>query len=117
MKKYLFLPFLMVIMAVSMANAQQIDGRWVGEMQTQEGKVEITFDFKTTGSRLTGTAVTPMGTLRLEEGMVNGSSFSFSLNVETFVVPHRGELIGDRIRLLTDYQGENGEIFLRRLRN
>jgi len=81
-------------------NAQTLDGKWVGKMDSPNGTFELTFNFKTDAAVLNGDVSSQMGTIQLENGKVNGNEFSFDINFNGQVINHTGVLNGNIIKLI-----------------
>jgi hypothetical protein len=80
-------------------NAQTLDGKWVGKMDSPNGTLELTYNFKTDAAVLNGDVSSQMGTIQLENGKVNGNEFSFDINFNGQVINHTGVLNGNIIKL------------------
>ncbi len=96
MKKALLLPlFLFLISAISFAG--DIDGTWVGSIEGPQGSLEITFEFKTDGTTLTGTSNAGMGAIDFKNGIYNpeDESFSFDVEFQGMNIGHAGTLKDD----------------------
>lgn len=68
--------------------APAIDGTWKGSLQGPNGNMEITFEFKVEGDKLTGTVKVPMGEMPITNGIVKGKEFSFDVDVNGTVIKH-----------------------------
>lgn len=72
-----------LFLAASTAWAADADGNWVGTLDTPGGPVEVAFQFKVDGTKLTGTSVGPDGAaLELKQGKVEGNKLSFSMEID-----------------------------------
>lgn len=98
MKKWLF-GIAAVILAAFVSKAGEIDGKWKASMEGPDGKMEITFTFKTNGNVLTGSVSSPMGDLPISNGKINGKEFSFDIDMGGNPMPHKGTLEGDIIKM------------------
>ena len=76
-----------------------IDGRWQGTLNTADGPVMLTYDFKAKGQVLTGTESSPMFSRSISEGKVNGDKISFKTTVNGNSIEHDGTVSGDTIQL------------------
>ena len=67
------------------------------------------FELEPSGTKLTGSAATPLGTLEIEHGKVDGDNVTFSIAYEyqgmTYVMDYAGKLKGDEIEFSIDVQG------------
>jgi hypothetical protein len=79
-----------------------IDGTYRIIMQTSEGEMPSTFEFKTNGTELSGTVTDQFGTFNIEDGLIDGITFKFSIEAEGPVggavhMEFEGSIEGDRI--------------------
>jgi hypothetical protein len=75
------------VLLAAAAWAADLNGKWVGTVQTPDGPIELTFNFVVKGADLTGT-VAGAGSkdaLKIDEGKVEGDNTSFS-----FVTQYQG---------------------------
>jgi len=102
-------------LAVTIGQAQGIDGMWKGEMQSLNGPFELTFNFKVVGDTLTGAVVGQMGDMPITHGKVNGTTFSFDVNVNDMTISHECTFMSDSISMkVQGFQGGPMEITLKR---
>jgi hypothetical protein len=85
--------------AMSIGLAQDINGKWKGEMQSPNGSMELTFNFKVNGDTLSGTVTSPMGETPISNGKVNSKMFSFDVNVNEMTISHQCTVMGDSISM------------------
>jgi hypothetical protein len=83
-------------------SAADIAGTWKGTVDTPNGSVERTFNFKVDGNKLTGDTTSNMfGKSVIEDGKIDGDNISFSLSVnvqgQAGKVEYKGEVKGDQI--------------------
>ncbi len=105
----------LALLAVTIGQAQGIDGMWKGEMQSPNGPFELTFNFKVAGDTLTGAIVGPMGDMPISNGKVDGTKFSFDVNMNDMTIGHQCTFMGDSISMkVQGFQGEPMEIILKR---
>ncbi len=97
MKTY-FIAFLLLVFSIS-GFAQNLDGSWKGKMSTPNGDMDLTFTFKVIGDSLNGNVTSQMGTLPLENGRINGSEFSFDVDVNGQSIHHAGVLDSGKVKL------------------
>jgi hypothetical protein len=93
----------MILLAVAFAIAapqeSAVDGRWQGTMDTANGSITVTYNFKAEGQVLTGTETSPMFSRSISEGKVNGDKISFKTTVNGNTIEHEGTVSGDTIQL------------------
>ena len=102
MKKALLLP-LFLLLFTAFSSASDIDGTWVGSFETPQGNMEITFEFTTDGTTLTGTSNAGMGATEFKNGTYNpeDESFSFDIEFQGMSIAHEGKLNDDDTITLT----------------
>lgn len=94
---------LMALFALS-AVAADISGKWVSEMPGRDGgTVTTTYNFKVSGSTLTGTISSQRGDQEITEGKVTGDEITFATVRETpngtMKIVYKGKISGNEIRL------------------
>jgi hypothetical protein len=97
-----------LLLAATPAFAADIDGKWVGSIDTPNGAMAVTYTFKADGDKLTGAAEGPDGSqLAFTDGKIDGNKLSFNLSLDlgggpvTFV--YTGELTGTELKLHTSF--------------
>jgi hypothetical protein len=95
----IYITILLSLIVGMTSNAQKLDGNWKGKMIGPNGDFELLFTFIVSADSLGGSVTSDMGTLPLEKGKVNGSEFSFDVNVNGQVISNIGILEGDTIKL------------------
>ncbi len=107
--------FALALLAVTISQAQGIDGKWKGEMQSPNGPFELTFSFKVAGDTLTGAVLGQMGDMPISNGKVNGKEFSFDVSMGDMTISHQCTFMTDSISMkVKGFQGEPTEIILKR---
>ena len=89
-----------------MGSDVSLNGKWKGQFDSQIGLQKYTFDFKTDGTNLTGSAVgeREMGTNRvvIVEGKVSGDEVSFveplKFEDNEIKIEYKGKVSGDQIK-------------------
>lgn len=76
------LALVMTIGMAATAFAADVNGKWVGNVETPNGPIELTYEFKADGEALTGTVASAMGSLPLEKGKIAGDVLSYSVTIE-----------------------------------
>jgi len=87
--------------AASSANAADLSGKWQGTMQTPDGQgLEINFNFKLDGEKLTGTAASSYGEEQISEGTVKGDAVSFVILAGggQFKIIYKGKVVGEDLK-------------------
>lgn len=81
--------------AVAKSGTAKIDGKWLGKVSSPQGDMELTFNFKVDGDKLTGTSSSPMGSMELTNGVVNGDDFSFDIDMQGMKISHKCKYLPD----------------------
>jgi len=87
--------------AASSANAADLTGKWQGTMQTPDGQgLEINFNFKLDGEKLTGTAASSYGEEQITDGTVKGDAISFVILAGggQFKITYKGKVVGEDLK-------------------
>jgi len=91
------------------------NGKWSGTIPTPDGNsVDVTYNFKVDGEKLTGTATSQMGEVVIENGKVKGDDFTFSLNVSGTDYPHKGKAYADSCAMDIDFGGSGSHFVIKR---
>ena len=112
-----FCIFVVALFAVSIGFAQDINGKWKGQMQSPNGPMELVFNFKANGDSLSGTVEGPMGELPITNGKIDGKTFFFQVNAGEMTISHRCTALGDSISMKVPGMqgGEAMELMLKRV--
>jgi len=97
--------------ATSSASAADLTGKWQGTMQSPDGQgLEINFNFKLDGEKLTGTAASSYGEEQITEGTVKGDAISFVILAGggQFKITYKGKVVGEDLKF-TVTLGEMGD--------
>jgi len=80
--------------------AATLTGTWKGMLATGDGNsLPVTYNFKTDGDKLSGTAESPMGHYIIEDGIIKGDTIKFKVEANGEDVPHTGRCYADSIAL------------------
>ena len=97
---------LMTLMLAASAFAADVTGKWKASLEGPDGQMEITFNLKLEGNKITGTATGPMGESPISEGTLDGEHISFTVATEQFKILHKGTVSGDEMKLKVEI-GDN----------
>lgn len=86
------LALVMTIGMAASAFAADVTGKWVGNVETPNGPLELTYDFKAEGETLTGTVSSPMGSVALDKGKVAGAVLTYEVSFEGNVITHEAKV-------------------------
>jgi hypothetical protein len=89
---------LVILLLASSAFAADVAGKWKSAVEGPDGKMEITFNFKVDGGRLTGTSTSPMGEATVE-GKLDGDNVEFTVIAGDFKILHKGAVSGKEMKL------------------
>ena len=108
--RILFLSACLVLAAISVAWAADLNGKWVAQVQGQNGQTrETTFNFKVEGSKLTGTVSGRQGDNPISDGTIKGDEVSFtvtaSFNGNSVKLLYKGKVAGDELKLTRTREG------------
>ena len=103
------------VLAMSIGLAQDINGKWKGQMEGPNGTMELTYTFKVAGDSLSGTTASPMGEIPFSNGKMNGKTFSFDVSFNEMTFTNQGTVMGDSISLkMPGPGGDSIELILKR---
>ena len=107
MKRKFFIPAVLIACAVFiMAVVADLTGKWKGIIKTPDGnELQVTYNFKADGDKLTGTAETPEGAVSIDNGKITGDTFSFKVTVDGNDYPHKGKMYTDSCGIDIDFGG------------
>jgi hypothetical protein len=87
--------------AARSAHAADLNGKWQGTMQTPDGQsLEVNFNFKIDGEKLTGTTASTYGEEQITEGAVKGDAISFIVLAGggQFKITYKGKVVGEELK-------------------
>ena len=98
--KLLILPFL----ALCLYGAD-VTGKWRAEFESPIGAQKYTYDLKSTGSTITGKAISDQrGEVEIKEGKSNGDEVSFvemaNIQGNEIRIEYKGKVTGDEMKLV-----------------
>jgi len=108
--------FVTLMLAVS-AFAADVTGKWKATMEGPNGQMEMTFDLKADGSKVTGTATGPMGEARITDGTLDGDRISFTVETDQFKVVHKGIVSGDEMKLKVEAGDQTIDMVAKRVKS
>jgi len=97
--------------------AADVDGKWVGQVAGQTGGwVELSFNFKADGDKLTGALVSQFGERKIEDGKIEGNKLTFTVQTVQFPIYNRATIDGDTINLMETINGDELTVTLKRVK-
>ena len=107
MKRTLFTGMTLLCFLIVAAIVAELSGKWTGVIKTPDGNsLQVTYNFKVDGDKLSGTAESPAGTVSIDSGKVTGDTFKFQVTVDGNAYPHTGKLYGDSCGVDIDFGGQ-----------
>jgi hypothetical protein len=99
---------------IAMAAFADLNGKWTGTLNTPDGQaLDISYNFKVDGEKLTGTASSPAGDVTVDDGKIKGDDFTFKVNVNGTDYPHSGKVYADSVAMNIDFGGNNAHFVLK----
>ena len=93
------------------AYAADLNGSFVAKVEGKNGTQEITYTFKVDGKTLTGKVTNARGDVDIKDGMVDGNTFSFSVERPgrdggaPMVAKYTGKIDGDTLTIQAPGRG------------
>lgn len=114
-KKILTTALLSCFFMICLAAFADVTGKWVGSLSTPDGSsMDVSYNFKAEGDKLTGTATSQMGEIKVEDGKIKGDDISFKVNVNGTDYPHTGKVYADSVGMNIDFGGQWSHFVLKR---
>lgn len=109
-RRIVFLSACFVFAFMTLAQAADVDGKWVAQVPGRGGQTrETTFNFKVEGDKLTGTVSGQQGDTPISDGKVSGDDISFIVTREfqgnTIKMNYKGKVAGDEIKFTRTIEG------------
>ncbi len=77
----------LTLAAAAASFAAEIDGKWTGELSTQNGTMQLTMNLKADGETLTGTIGTQMGDMPIKRGRSRATNSPGSPSLKATATP------------------------------
>jgi hypothetical protein len=90
------------------AYAADVTGKWVGNVDTPNGPIELTYEFKASGEALTGTVTSAMGTAELTNVKMVGETLTYELQIDSGKITHSARMNADGTELAVTATGDWG---------
>ena len=104
--KYLLTVALLMVVLVTFGQSNPIDGKWKGSRETPNGSFDIEYTFKVEGNILTGSWKTQRGESKIEDGKVDGKTFTFTISFGERKITNTGELVSENEILVKNERSE-----------
>ena len=101
--------FVLMLVAAP-ARAADVDGKWSGSLDTPMGAVEVGFNFKADGTKLSGSTTGPDGSeLAIKDGKIDGDKITFVVSLDfggmALDLNYSGVVKPDQIAFTLDVMG------------
>lgn len=91
-----------------------INGKWAGYIVYNGTDIPLSYNFKSDGDKITGTAETPLGLSEIKEGKIEKDVLTFKIDLNGETVTHTGQIFADSINMKINYQGADMATTLKR---
>jgi len=116
-KKSWLTSVLLLSVAICMAAAIDLSGKWTGTLQTSNGDFPLTYNFKVDGEKLTGTVEGPDGAVNIDSGIIKNDDFKFNVTIGSGETIHStGKYYGDSTVLWFEAMGQKMHVKLLRIK-
>ena len=103
--KQIFMSITLLFVFVLSCLAADLTGTWKGSVPYQGEQLEITFNLKADGEKLTGSITSSYGEIPLTDGKITGSDFSYKIDIGTGPQEGTGKYYADSIVVTSHYSG------------
>ena len=100
--------FIAVLAIAATAFAADVNGKWVGSVDTPNGPIELTYEFKADGETLTGSVTSAMGTIALSNGKIAGEKLTYDVEIESGKITHEATVNADGTEIAVKATGDWG---------
>ena len=112
MTNRIFAATVLMVLAASAGAAAGVDGKWTAEVPGRQGTMEMVFDLKADGDKVSGTIYNDfMGESEIQDGKIEGDEVSFKQVMEmgrTLTFTYTGKIKGDEIEFTRAMEGGFG---------
>ena len=110
---------LALLVTSTAAFAEEVDGKWTGSFTTPQGEMQIDFNLKADGAKLTGKMqITGLAPVDIKDGKVEGDKVSFAADIEfgANVIPltFNGSITGLELKLNVDAMGQTNVMIVKK---
>jgi hypothetical protein len=101
------------------ALAGDVDGKWAGTVSTPGGDFPVAFEFKSDGTKLTGTTMNPEGgSVAIKDGKIDGDKIAFGVSLDfggmTIDIAYTGVVSPTELKLIADVAGKPLEFVVKK---
>ena len=105
---------MMLLLAAAACFSADVTGKWKAEVQSSNGPIQVTFDFKVEGDKLSGTLTSHMGEIAIKEGKVAGDELTWVLIYEregnSMKISNKAKVSGDEMQITSMPEGREDRI-------
>jgi hypothetical protein len=113
--KHSLIIVLAFIFVMSTTAILDLTGKWSGQIQSPNGPLDLIYNFKVDGEKLTGTVDGPTGTVTIDSGVIKNNNLKFKITTpEGYQIPTTGKFYGDSTTL--DFSVPDGNVHMKLLR-
>ncbi|MES2808478.1 MAG: glycoside hydrolase [Bacteroidota bacterium] len=107
---------LLLSFVVCLAAAAGLNGKWTGSvMVNREDEIELIYNFKVNGEKLSGTVESPTGDeLPIDDGVLDGNNFAFTVKAGKYTIYHTGKYYKDSVTVAANVEGKSLKATLKR---
>lgn len=101
---------------VCLAAVAGLNGKWTGSIKvTREDEIDLVYNFKVNGDKLSGTVESPTGDeLQIEDGILEGNNFAFTVKAGKYTIYHTGKYYKDSVTVAANVEGKSLRATLKR---
>jgi hypothetical protein len=97
-------------LAAALAFAADVDGKWGGTISTPGGDFPVAFEFKSDGTTLTGTTMSPDGmSINIKDGKIDGDKITFGVSLDfggmAIDIAYSGVVTPSEMKMTADVAG------------
>ena len=97
-------------LAAAPAFAADVDGKWAGTISTPGGDFPVAFEFKSDGTMLTGTTMSPDGmSINIKDGKIDGDKVSVGVSFDfggmALDIAYKGVVTPTEMKMTADVAG------------
>lgn len=102
---------ILTLAAASASFAEDVTGKWIGELNTPNGAMQLTMILKADGESLTGTVGSQMGDMPITEGKIKGDELSWVTTAErngnVMKIMNKAKVSGSEMKVTVSVEGRD----------
>lgn len=102
-KSIALLGFLFVFVMICLA--ADLTGTYKGSVTFQGRKLDITYNLKADGEKLSGSIFSEYGELPLSDGKIIGTDFTYKIDIGNGPIESKGKFMTDSIEITSNLEG------------